>query len=69
MIADDLRLHIGGIDAEVRAQMHAKTQAVEERAGAEDALVAGNFPRDVGERIRRIADGDENGLRSGANDC
>ena len=50
------------------AEMHAKSQRIEERAGAQDALVPGRRAGDIGERIRRIGDGDQHRIRRGAHD-
>ena len=65
MITDHLRLHVDRVDAEVSAQMQPKPQAVEKRAGTQHTLVAGYLPRDIGKGVGRIADGNQDRLRSG----
>ena len=65
MVADDLRLHIHGVDAEMRSEMHTKAQTVEKCAGAEHAIMARDFSRNIGERVRRVTDGDQYCMRSG----
>ena len=68
MVANHLRLHALGIDAEMFAEMHAKAQAVEIRSRTQYAIVPGRFASNVGERIGRIGDRDQHRVRSGAND-
>jgi hypothetical protein len=58
MVADNLRLHICRIDAEVRSKVHAKPQTVEKRAGAEHAIMTGDASGNIGKRIGRISHGD-----------
>ena len=45
--------------------MHAKAQAVEQRAGGENAFMTGQFACQVGKRIRRVGDDEQNGVRRG----
>ena len=68
MVANDLRLDIDGINAKVGAEMHPNPQAVEKVARREHPIMAGDFSCDVGERIRRISDGDKHCLWSSAHD-
>jgi hypothetical protein len=68
MVANDLRLDIDRINAEVRAEMNAKPEAVEKGAGREHPIMATDYSRDVGKRIGRISDRDKHCLRSSAHD-
>ena len=45
--------------------MHAKAQAVEQRAGGENAFMTGQLTCQIGERIRRVGDDEQNGVRCG----
>ena len=51
VVADHLRLHVRGIHAKMLSEMDAKTQAVEECACTEHAIVARRIARNIGERI------------------
>ena len=42
--------------------MEAEPQRVEQRAGAQHAIVTGELTREIGERIGRIRDGDDHGI-------
>ena len=65
MGTDHLRFHVRGVHAKMFSEMDAKSQAVEECAGAEDAIVTCHFAGNIGERIGRIGDSDQHCLRSG----
>ncbi len=54
MFADHLSLHLIGVDVEMLRQMNTETQAVEEGAGAQHAIVPRAGAGDIGERIGRI---------------
>jgi hypothetical protein len=69
VVADHLRLDGCGVDGEMARQMHAEALAVEQRAGAEHAVVAGTFARHVGERIGRIGDTEQHRVGRGAHDA
>src|SRR5260221_11188140 len=56
MFADHLSLHLIGIDVEMLRQMKPETQAVEEGAGAQQAIVSRAGAGNIGERIGRIGD-------------
>src|ERR1700722_8486024 len=68
VVADHLRLYAFGIDAEMFAEMHAKSQPVEMRSRTKSAIVPGCFASNVGKRIGRIRNRDQHRVRSGAND-
>jgi hypothetical protein len=59
MISDDLRLDIRRTDPKMPAEMNAKSQAVQECASTQYAIVTRGLAGDVGERIGRIGDGDQ----------
>src|SRR5260370_8358028 len=50
------------------AEMNAKSQAVQECASTQHAIVTRHLARDVGERIRWISDGDQHRFRGGPHD-
>jgi hypothetical protein len=56
LLADHLSLHLIGIDVEMLRQMNPETQAVEEGAGAQQAIVSRAGAGNIGERIGRIGD-------------
>src|ERR1700751_5812311 len=64
MVADDLCLHTHRIDAKMLPEMHTKAQAVEKGAGAEHAIMARDFSRNIGEGVRRVTDSDQYCKRS-----
>ena len=67
MLADHLSLHRCGVHAEPLREMEAKAQRIEERPAAHHAVVTGDSPREVGERIGRVGNHEEQrlGSRSG----
>ena len=65
MFPENLRLDFCRSYPEPSAQMHAKAQAVEQRADAENAFMTGQFACQVGKRIRRVGDDEQNGVRRG----
>ncbi len=65
MFAENLRFDVCRGYPEPSAQMHAKAQAVEQRAGAENAFMTGQFACQIGKRIGRVGDDEQNGVRRG----
>src|SRR5215470_12339582 len=68
MVSHYLRLDIRRTDAKMPAEMNAKSQAVEECARTQYAIVTSGLARDVGERIGWIGDGDQHRLRCSPHD-
>ena len=68
MLADDLGLDRRGTDLEPLCNMGPETQTVEQRPGTEHAVVPGQPARQVGERIGRIGDHEDCGVRCGLDD-
>src|SRR6185437_3631834 len=68
VIADHLRVEGRGVDVEVAREVHAEALAVEQRAGAQHAIVPGAGARDVGERVGRIGHDEDRGRGCGARD-
>ena len=52
-------------ESERKREMEAEAQGVEEGAGAQHALVLGAGARDIGQRIGRVRDNQDHGLRHG----
>ena len=48
--------------------MNAKAQAVEQRAGRENTFMTGQFACEIGKRIRRVGDDEQDGVRRGCGD-
>ena len=67
MFSDHLRLYLIGIDVEMLRQMNPETQAVEEGASAQHAIMPRAGAGDVGERIGRISYNQYDRARRGAN--
>src|SRR3982074_950791 len=63
MFSDHLSLHLIGVDAEMLCQMNTKTQAIEEGAGAQHAIMPRAGAGDIGERVGRIGYNQYNGAR------
>ena len=59
MVSNHLRVDIRRTDAKMPPEMNAKSQAVQECASTQYAIVTRGLARDVGERIGRIGDGDQ----------
>src|SRR5215468_1976596 len=68
MVSNHLRLDIRRTDAKMPAEMSAKSQAVQECASTQYAIVTRRLARDVGERIGWIGDGDQHRLRCSPHD-
>src|SRR3984957_17966680 len=62
VFAEDLRLDGGWRDVESAAQMYPKALAVEHGTGTEDAVVACQLPRQIGEGIGRIGQDEQHGV-------
>ena len=62
MLTENLRFYINGSDLELSPQMHPKPQTVEQCAGAENAIMPGEFAGQIGERIRRVGDDKQYGI-------
>jgi hypothetical protein len=56
MISDHLRLDIRRTDAKMSPEMNTKSQAVQECASTQYAIVTRHLARNVGERVRWIGD-------------
>ena len=65
MFTENLRFDVRRSDLEFSGQMHAKAQAVEQGAGAENAVMAGELAGQKGERIGRVGDDEQHGIRCG----
>ncbi|MCA6109324.1 hypothetical protein [Bradyrhizobium cenepequi] len=68
VFAENLRFNVCRSYLEPSAQMHAKAQAVEQRAGRENAFMTGQFACQIGKRIRRVSDDEQNSVRRGCGD-
>src|SRR5438105_15922987 len=62
MLAENLRFHRSGMDLEDGCEVRLEAQAVEPGAGAEDAVVLREDPREVRQRIGRMGDHEEHGF-------
>jgi hypothetical protein len=64
VFAENLRIDIRRGDVEASAEVHPKTQTVEQGPGTEDAVVARQLPCQIGEWIGRIGHHEQHGIRN-----
>ncbi len=62
MLTENLRFDIRGSDLELAPQMHPKAHTIEQCAGAENAIMPGEFAGQIGERIRRVGYDKQHGI-------
>ena len=68
MFSDHLSLHLIGIDIKMFRQMNTETQAIEEGAGTQHAIMPGAGAGHIGERIGRICYHQQDRARRRAHD-
>ena len=57
------RLDVAGPYPQPAGQMHPEAQAVDQRAGGEDPVMAGQVPGEIGERVGRVGHDHQHRLR------